>query len=148
MLLQITCIFTIVVMISNLNPINSHCHLLKAKQASFHAKKKTSFFIHATSASHNTGKHYRMSSFSHSVVIKRNDRVQAIPRHACNNRRLRMKQDNGSILKARCHTTNGQGWLEHMTVLAIVIRKRSLNAKVDQPFDNYVNYYAYLHLCF
>jgi len=37
----------------DLNPISTaiNCHLLEAKQASFHAKKKTSFFIHAKSAS-------------------------------------------------------------------------------------------------
>jgi len=39
-----------------------------------------------------------------------------------------------TILKARCHS-NGQGWLEH--VLALVSAKRSVNAKVDLPFDDY-----------
>jgi len=32
----------------DLNPnVNSHCHLAEAKQASFHAKKKTNLFIYA-----------------------------------------------------------------------------------------------------
>ena len=96
----------------------SQCHLAEAKQASFHAKKKTNFFIYAKCPSKAITHAGTTECFLVFLILSYSSvyvRVQALLRHVCNT----LMTSYGSriigalSLSARCHS-NGQGWLGHM----------------------------------